>query len=618
MKKVEKPKKPLIFYYLIALIILVLLNTFLFPNILGKNKVKEVDYGTFLTMVEGKEVSKVELNGDTIYFTDNSEEPKYYETTTFDDPNLVNRLEDAGCEFGRVAQQEMNPLLNFFLVWILPLLIFWALGQWLAKKMMAKMGGGAAGNPFMQFGKSNAKVYVESTTGITFQDVAGEDEAKELLTEIVDFLHNPQKYTEIGAVCPKGALLVGPPGTGKTLLAKAVAGEANVPFFSISGSEFVEMFVGMGASKVRDLFKQANEKAPCIVFIDEIDTIGKKRDNAGYGGNDEREQTLNQLLTEMDGFDASKGVVILAATNRPDSLDPALLRPGRFDRRIPVELPDLKGREEILKVHAKKVRLGDDIDFNAIARAASGASGAELANMVNEAALRAVRENRKYVTQADLEESIETVIAGYQKKNQVLSSKEKLIVSYHEIGHALVAALHTNSAPVTKITIIPRTSGALGYTMQVESEERNLMTQEELINKIATLTGGRCAEKLIFNSITTGASNDIEQATKLARAMITRYGMSDRFGMVALETQNNPYLGGDSSLSCSPQTAADIDQMVVDTVKHGYDTAMDLLEKNQKKLHELAKYLYEKETITGEEFMQILTRTETLEEAEGK
>ena len=618
MKKVEKPKKPLIFYYLIALIILVLLNTFFFPNILGKNKVKEVDYGTFLTMVEGKEVSKVELNGDTIYFTDNSEEPKYYETTTFDDPNLVNRLEDAGCEFGRVAQQEMNPLLSFFLVWILPLLIFWALGQWLAKKMMAKMGGGAAGNPFMQFGKSNAKVYVESTTGITFQDVAGEDEAKELLTEIVDFLHNPQKYTEIGAVCPKGALLVGPPGTGKTLLAKAVAGEANVPFFSISGSEFVEMFVGMGASKVRDLFKQANEKAPCIVFIDEIDTIGKKRDNAGYGGNDEREQTLNQLLTEMDGFDASKGVVILAATNRPDSLDPALLRPGRFDRRIPVELPDLKGREEILKVHAKKIRLGDDIDFNAIARAASGASGAELANMVNEAALRAVRENRKYVTQADLEESIETVIAGYQKKNQVLSSKEKLIVSYHEIGHALVAALQTNSAPVTKITIIPRTSGALGYTMQVESEERNLMTQEELINKIATLTGGRCAEKLIFNSITTGASNDIEQATKLARAMITRYGMSDRFGMVALETQNNPYLGGDSSLSCSPQTAADIDQMVVDTVKHGYDTAMDLLEKNQKKLHELAKYLYEKETITGEEFMQILTRTETLEEAEGK
>ena len=606
MKKVEKPKKPLIFYYLIALIILVLLNTFLFPNILGKNKVKEVDYGTFLTMVEGKEVSKVELNGDTIYFTDNSEEPKYYETTTFDDPNLVNRLEDAGCEFGRVAQQEMNPLLSFFLVWILPLLIFWALGQWLAKKMMAKMGGGAAGNPFMQFGKSNAKVYVESTTGITFQDVAGEDEAKELLTEIVDFLHNPQKYTEIGAVCPKGALLVGPPGTGKTLLAKAVAGEANVPFFSISGSEFVEMFVGMGASKVRDLFKQANEKAPCIVFIDEIDTIGKKRDNAGYGGNDEREQTLNQLLTEMDGFDASKGVVILAATNRPDSLDPALLRPGRFDRRIPVELPDLKGREEILKVHAKKVRLGDDIDFNAIARAASGASGAELANMVNEAALRAVRENRKYVTQADLEESIETVIAGYQKKNQVLSSKEKLIVSYHEIGHALVAALQTNSAPVTKITIIPRTSGALGYTMQVDEQERNLLSKEELENKIATFTGGRVAEDLVFHSITTGASNDIEQATKLARGMITRYGMSEKFGMVALETVTNQYMGGDTSLACAGETAADIDEMVVELVKREYAKAEKLLSDNMPKLHELAKFLYEKETITGEEFMQIL------------
>ena len=552
MKKVEKPKKPLIFYYLIALVILILLNTFLFPNLMNHHKVKDVDYGTFLTMVDKKEVSKVELNGDTIYFTDKAAEPNYYETTTFEDPDLVNRLEEAGCEFGRIAQEEMNPLVSFLLVWVLPIVIFWVLGQFLAKRLMKKMGGGTAGNPFMQFGKSNAKVYVESTTGITFNDVAGEDEAKELLTEIVDFLHNPKKYQEIGAVCPKGALLVGPPGTGKTLLAKAVAGEANVPFFSMSGSEFVEMFVGMGASKVRDLFKQANEKAPCIVFIDEIDTIGKKRDNAGYGGNDEREQTLNQLLTEMDGFDASKGVVILAATNRPDSLDPALLRPGRFDRRIPVELPDLKGREEILKVHAKKVRLGDDIDFNAIARAASGASGAELANMVNEAALRAVRENRKFVTQADLEESIETVIAGYQKKNQVLSAKEKLIVSYHEIGHALVAALQTHSAPVTKITIIPRTSGALGYTMQVEAEERNLMSKEELVNKIATLTGGRCAEKLIFDSITTGASNDIEQATKLARAMITRYGMSDRFGMVALETQNNPYLGGDSTLSCSP------------------------------------------------------------------
>lgn len=610
MKKVEKPKKPLIFYYLIALVILILLNTFLFPNLMNHHKVKDVDYGTFLTMVDKKEVSKVELNGDTIYFTDKAAEPNYYETTTFEDPDLVNRLEEAGCEFGRIAQEEMNPLVSFLLVWVLPIVIFWVLGQFLAKRLMKKMGGGTAGNPFMQFGKSNAKVYVESTTGITFNDVAGEDEAKELLTEIVNFLHNPKKYQEIGAICPKGALLVGPPGTGKTLLAKAVAGEANVPFFSMSGSEFVEMFVGMGASKVRDLFKQANEKAPCIVFIDEIDTIGKKRDNAGYGGNDEREQTLNQLLTEMDGFDASKGVVILAATNRPDSLDPALLRPGRFDRRIPVELPDLKGREEILKVHAKKVRLGDDIDFNAIARAASGASGAELANMVNEAALRAVRENRKFVTQADLEESIETVIAGYQKKNQVLSAKEKLIVSYHEIGHALVAALQTHSAPVTKITIIPRTSGALGYTMQVEAEERNLMSKEELVNKIATLTGGRCAEKLIFDSITTGASNDIEQATKLARAMITRYGMSDRFGMVALETQNNPYLGGDSTLSCSPQTAATIDDMVVETVREGYDTAMDLLEKNKMKLHELAKYLYEKETITGEEFMQILNRKE--------
>ena len=610
MKKVEKPKKPLIFYYLIALVILILLNTFLFPNLMNHHKVKDVDYGTFLTMVDKKEVSKVELNGDTIYFTDKAAEPNYYETTTFEDPDLVNRLEEAGCEFGRIAQEEMNPLVSFLLVWVLPIVIFWVLGQFLAKRLMKKMGGGTAGNPFMQFGKSNAKVYGESTTGITFNDVAGEDEAKELLTEIVDFLHNPKKYQEIGAICPKGALLVGPPGTGKTLLAKAVAGEANVPFFSMSGSEFVEMFVGMGASKVRDLFKQANEKAPCIVFIDEIDTIGKKRDNAGYGGNDEREQTLNQLLTEMDGFDASKGVVILAATNRPDSLDPALLRPGRFDRRIPVELPDLKGREEILKVHAKKVRLGDDIDFNAIARAASGASGAELANMVNEAALRAVRENRKFVTQADLEESIETVIAGYQKKNQVLSAKEKLIVSYHEIGHALVAALQTHSAPVTKITIIPRTSGALGYTMQVEAEERNLMSKEELVNKIATLTGGRCAEKLIFDSITTGASNDIEQATKLARAMITRYGMSDRFGMVALETQNNPYLGGDSTLSCSPQTAATIDDMVVETVREGYDTAMDLLEKNKMKLHELAKYLYEKETITGEEFMQILNRKE--------
>ena len=607
MKKVEKPKKPLIFYYLIALIILVLLNTFLFPNILGKNKVKEVDYGTFLTMVEGKEVSKVELNGDTIYFTDNSEEPKYYETTTFDDPNLVNRLEDAGCEFGRVAQQEMNPLLSFFLVWILPLLIFWALGQWLAKKMMAKMGGGAAGNPFMQFGKSNAKVYVESTTGITFQDVAGEDEAKELLTEIVDFLHNPQKYTEIGAVCPKGALLVGPPGTGKTLLAKAVAGEANVPFFSISGSEFVEMFVGMGASKVRDLFKQANEKAPCIVFIDEIDTIGKKRDGAGFtGGNDEREQTLNQLLTEMDGFDGSKGVVILAATNRPDSLDPALLRPGRFDRRIPVELPDLQGREEILKVHAKKIKIADTVRFDDIAKAAAGASGAELANIVNEAALRAVRDGRKFATQADFEESIEVVIAGYQKKNRVLSNKEKLIVSYHEIGHALVAAKQTESAPVHKITIIPRTSGALGYTMQVDDGEHYLMSKEELENKIATFTGGRAAEELIFHSITTGASNDIEQATKIARAMISRYGMSDDFDMVAMESVSNQYLGGDSSLTCSFETQTMLDKKVVELVRKQHEKALKILQDNIGKLHELAQYLYEHETITGEEFMKIL------------
>ena len=605
MKKVEKPKKPLLFYYTIALVALILLNIFLFPNI-GANRVKEVDYGTFLTMIDEKQVARVELNGDMIYFTDKSEEPQFYETATFDDPELVNRLQDAGCEFGRVAQKEMNPILNFLLVWILPILIFWGLGQLLTRLLMNKMGGATAGSPFMQFGKSNAKVYVESTTGITFNDVAGEDEAKELLAEIVDFLHNPQKYQEIGAVCPKGALLVGPPGTGKTLLAKAVAGEAEVPFFSISGSEFVEMFVGMGASKVRDLFKQANEKAPCIVFIDEIDTIGKKRDSGGMGGNDEREQTLNQLLTEMDGFDASKGVVILAATNRPDTLDPALLRPGRFDRRIPVELPDLKGREEILKVHARKVKLSDNVDFNAIARAASGASGAELANMVNEAALKAVRENRKFVTQADLEESIETVIAGYQKKNEVLSSKEKLIVAYHEIGHALVAALQTDSAPVTKITIIPRTSGALGYTMQVDAEERNLMSEEELKNKIATLTGGRCAEKLIFNSITTGASNDIEQATKLARAMITRYGMSDRFGMVALETQTNAYLGGDSSLSCSPEMAAEVDEMVIGTVREGYDKAMALLKTHQSKLHELAKYLYEKETITGEEFMKIL------------
>ena len=613
-------KKSMIISVVVA-VIGALLLTSLFSSVLSSASKEEITYSQFVKLLDNDKVESVLFESGKIYIeTKNLQNgliKKTFWTTAVNDPDLISELKNkyTDVEFKAESTSASNGIIIILLEYVVPLILFWALLMFVMRRVSGGKGG--PGGVF-GVGKSNAKVYIQKKTGVTFKDVAGEEEAKESLVEVVDFLHNPVKYTEIGAVCPKGALLVGPPGTGKTLLAKAVAGEANVPFFSISGSEFVEMFVGMGASKVRDLFKQANEKAPCIVFIDEIDTIGKKRDNAGYGGNDEREQTLNQLLTEMDGFDASKGVVILAATNRPDSLDPALLRPGRFDRRIPVELPDLKGREEILKVHAKKVRLGDDIDFNAIARAASGASGAELANMVNEAALRAVRENRKYVTQADLEESIETVIAGYQKKNQVLSSKEKLIVSYHEIGHALVAALQTNSAPVTKITIIPRTSGALGYTMQVESEERNLMTQEELINKIATLTGGRCAEKLIFNSITTGASNDIEQATKLARAMITRYGMSDRFGMVALETQNNPYLGGDSSLSCSPQTAADIDQMVVDTVKHGYDTAMDLLEKNQKKLHELAKYLYEKETITGEEFMQILTRTETLEEAEGK
>ena len=598
----KQPKKPLIFYYLIVLIVMMLLNSLLFPRLL-KQKVETVDYGTFLNMVSEKQVDTVQIEGDYIYFTDKQEKPAFYQTTTFDDPDLVDRLQASGCAFGRVVEEEMSPILSFLISWILPIVIFALLGQWLSSKMMKKMGGGMSS---MQFGKSNAKVYVESSTGIKFEDVAGEDEAKEILKEIVDFLHNPQKYQEIGASTPKGALLVGPPGTGKTLLAKAVAGEAEVPFFSISGSEFVEMFVGMGAAKVRDLFRQANEKAPCIVFIDEIDTIGKKRDNGGMGGNDEREQTLNQLLTEMDGFDGSKGVVILAATNRPDSLDPALLRPGRFDRRVPVELPDLAGREAILKVHAKKVKLGDNIDFNAIARAASGASGAELANMVNEAALRAVRDGRKFVTQADLEESIEVVIAGYQKKNKVLSDKEKLIVSYHEIGHALVAALQTNSAPVTKITIIPRTSGALGYTMQVDEGERNLMSKEEIENKIATFTGGRVAEELIFHSVTTGASNDIEQATKLARAMITRYGMSEEFGMVALETVSNQYLGGDTSLACSQDTAKEIDQKVIETVKTQYEKATKLLTENMAKLHELAKYLYEKETITGEEFMQIL------------
>lgn len=602
MKEVKQPKKPLIFYYFAVLVVMLLLNSLLFPKIL-KQKVETVDYGTFLNMVDEKQLEMVQIEGDYIYFVDKQETPAFYRTTTFDDPELVDRLQKSGCSFGRVVQEEMSPILSFFISWVLPIAVFIILGQWLSSKMMKKMGGGMSA---MQFGKSNAKVYVESTTGIKFSDVAGEDEAKEILKEIVDFLHNPQKYSEIGASMPKGALLVGPPGTGKTLLAKAVAGEASVPFFSISGSEFVEMFVGMGAAKVRDLFKQANEKAPCIVFIDEIDTIGKKRDNGGMGGNDEREQTLNQLLTEMDGFDGSKGVVILAATNRPDSLDPALLRPGRFDRRVPVELPDLAGREAILKVHAKKVKLGDNIDFNAIARAASGASGAELANMVNEAALRAVREGRQFVTQADLEESIEVVIAGYQKKNKVLSDKEKLIVSYHEIGHALVAALQNHSAPVTKITIIPRTSGALGYTMQVDEGEHNLMSKEEIENKIATFTGGRVAEELIFGSITTGASNDIEQATRLARAMITRYGMSEDFGMVALETVNNQYLGGDTSLACSQDTAKEIDRKVIETVKTQYEKAKQLLTENKAKLHELAKYLYDEETITGEEFMKIL------------
>ncbi len=602
MKEVKPPKKPLVFYYFIVMLVMMLLNSLLFPR-LFKPQVEGVDYGTFLDMVDHKEVAMVQIEGDYIYFVDKQETPSYYRTTTFDDPELVERLRQSECTFGRVVQEEMSPILSFILSWILPIVIFIVLGQWVSSRLMKKMGGGL---PAMQFGKSNAKIYVESTTGIKFQDVAGEDEAKEVLTEIVDFLHNPQKYQEIGASMPKGALLVGPPGTGKTLLAKAVAGEAGVPFFSISGSEFVEMFVGMGAAKVRDLFKQANEKAPCIVFIDEIDTIGKKRDNGGMGGNDEREQTLNQLLTEMDGFDGSKGVVILAATNRPESLDPALLRPGRFDRRVPVELPDLAGREAILKVHAKKIKLGDDIDFNAIARVASGASGAELANMVNEAALRAVREGRQFVTQGDMEESIEVVIAGYQKKNKVLSDKEKMIVSYHEIGHALVAALQSHSAPVTKITIIPRTSGALGYTMQVEEGEHNLMSREEIENKIATFTGGRVAEELIFQSITTGAANDIEQATKLARAMVARYGMSEAFGMVALETVANQYLGGDTSLACSQDTAKEIDREVIEMVKNQYEKAKTLLSGNKEKLHELAKYLYEKETITGEEFMQIL------------
>ena len=606
MKKVEQPKKPLIFYYIVALIVLVLLNTFLFPRML-QQEIVSVDYGTFLTMLEDQEVAVAQLEEDVIYFTDKADQPTLYSTNTFNDPYLVDRLYDSGCEFGEVKAQEMNPILSFLLTFVLPIVIFIVIGQLMSRYLMNKMGAGPMGNA-MQFGKSSAKVYIASETGIKFSDVAGEEEAKENLMEIVDFLHNPQKYTEIGAKLPKGALLVGPPGTGKTLLAKAVAGEADVPFFSISGSEFVEMFVGMGANKVRDLFRQANEKAPCIVFIDEIDTIGKKRDGSGMGGNDEREQTLNQLLTEMDGFEASKGVVILAATNRPETLDPALLRPGRFDRRVPVELPDLQGREDILKVHAKKVKLGDDVDLNAIARAASGASGAELANMINEAALRAVRQGRQYVNQSDLQESIEVVIAGYQKKNKILSDQERKIVSYHEIGHALVTALQSHSAPVAKITIIPRTSGALGYTMQVEQEERNLMSKEEILDQIATLTGGRAAEEIIFHSITTGASNDIEKATKLARAMITRYGMSDEFDMVALETVTNQYMGGDTSLVCAADTAAKIDDMVVQIVRQQHEKALRLLRDNEAKLHELAQYLCEKETITGEEFMEILNK----------
>ena len=604
----KKPEKiPMYVYYIIAGIIIILLNMLVVPAV-QERSVQKTDYSTFIQSVEKGEVTKATVEENYIYYeigSEDSDDAVLCKTVKMDDPDLVNRLLDADVTMDEVLPESPSIFMTLLLSYVVPIVIFIFIGRWLSKKMMASMGGGPGGA--MSFGRSNAKVYVKSSTGIKFSDVAGEDEAKELLTEIVDYLHNPHKYTEIGASMPKGALLVGPPGTGKTLLAKAVAGEAEVPFFSISGSEFVEMFVGMGAAKVRDLFKQANEKAPCIVFIDEIDTIGKKRDGAGFtGGNDEREQTLNQLLTEMDGFDGSKGVVILAATNRPDSLDPALLRPGRFDRRIPVELPDIQGREEILKVHAKKIKIADTVRFDEIAKAAAGASGAELANLVNEAALRAVRDGRKFATQADFEESIEVVIAGYQKKNRVLSNKEKLIVSYHEIGHALVAAKQTESAPVHKITIIPRTSGALGYTMQVDEQEHYLMTKEELENKIATFTGGRAAEELIFHSITTGASNDIEQATKIARAMISRYGMSDDFDMVAMETVSNQYLGGDSSLACSFETQTLLDKKVVDLVRTQHEKALKILQDNIGKLHELAKYLYEHETITGEEFMKIL------------
>ena len=605
MKEVKSPKKPLLYYYGIVLLILFLFNMFVTPMIM-ENRVKEVDYGTFMSMTEDKNIGEVEISDSQILFTDKAE-TRIYRTGTMDDPNLTERLYEAGATFSKNIEKKTSPLLSGLLTVFLPIIVFIIIGQIMGRKLIEHAGGKNA----MSFGmgKSNAKVYVQSTEGIHFDDVAGEDEAKDNLKEIVDYLHNTKKYTEAGASMPKGILLVGPPGTGKTMLAKAVAGEAGVPFFSMSGSEFVEMFVGMGAAKVRDLFSQAKEKAPCIVFIDEIDAIGKKRDGQ-IGGNDEREQTLNQLLTEMDGFEGNNGVIILAATNRPESLDPALTRPGRFDRRVPVELPDLAGREAILKVHARKIKVGEDVDFHTIARMASGASGAELANIINEAALRAVRNGRTIVTEADLEESIEVVIAGYQKRNAVLSNHEKLVVSYHEIGHALVAALQTHSAPVQKITIIPRTSGALGYTMQVEQQDKNLMTKEELENKIATLTGGRAAEEVIFNEITTGASNDIEQATKLARAMITRYGMCEDFDMVAMETVTNQYLGGDTSLSCSADTQKEIDKKVVELVKQQHEKASGILKANRKKLDELAQYLYEKETITGDEFMKILEKKE--------
>ncbi len=603
MNEVKTPKKPLIYYYVIVLLVLMLFNFLAMPW-MAQRQIREVDYNTFVEMVKSGEVGRAEIQEqeNRILFTD-PDETVIYKTAMVGDPDLIQRLLDADVPFYGEEIEQASPLLTFLLFWVLPIVIFVAIGQYMSKRMMKNAGGPNA----MMFGKSNAKVYVKSSEGIKFSDVAGEDEAKDNLKEIVEYLHDPKKYQEIGASMPKGILLVGPPGTGKTMLAKAVAGEANVPFFSMSGSEFVEMFVGMGASKVRDLFRQAKEKAPCIVFIDEIDAIGKKRDGQ-LGGNDEREQTLNQLLTEMDGFEGNNGVIILAATNRPESLDPALTRPGRFDRRVPVELPDLKGREDILKVHAKKIKVAEDVDWGKVARMASGASGAELANIVNEAALRAVRDGRRFATQADLEESIEVVIAGYQKKNAILTDQEKWTVAYHEVGHALVAAMQTHSAPVQKITIIPRTSGALGYTMQVEEGNHYLMSQEELENRIATLTGGRAAEELIFHSASTGASNDIEQATKLARAMITRYGMSEGFGMVALETVNNQYLGGDTSLACSAETAAEIDKQVVSLVKKQHEKAAKILEENQDKLHELSKYLYEKETITGDEFMEILNR----------